>query len=387
MKKLAIITTHPIQYNAPVFKMLTDRAKVDIKVFYTWEQAKENFFDDDFKREISWDIPLLEGYNYSFVANVATKPGLHHFRGIDNPSLVTEINAFNPDAVLIFGWNFKSHLKVIRSFHNRIPVFFRGDSTLLDEKKGFKKYLRRLLLTWIYRHIDNALYVGQKNKEYFLSCGLKPEQLIFAPHAIDNDRFRRSLRNNDYRNNIISRSNLNIVDSDIVFLFAGKLENKKDPILLAKAFKLLNSKRTQLVFVGNGALEERVKNECQGVSNVHFVDFQNQTVMPFVYELADVFVLPSSGPGETWGLAVNEAMACAKAVLVSNKCGCAIDLVKDSSNGFVFEANNLKDLLEKLNYFLLNPEELKLMGSASQDLINNWNFEAVCQSVERLLLK
>jgi len=68
MKKLAIITTHPIQYYAPIFKLLSERKKIEICVFYTWgKDALKDKFDVGFGKKIEWDIPLLEGYNYNFL--------------------------------------------------------------------------------------------------------------------------------------------------------------------------------------------------------------------------------------------------------------------------------------------------------------------------------
>ena len=139
MKKLAIVSTHPIQYNAPWFKLLGQRGKIDLRVFYTWSQSKEEVQDKTFGRTIKWDVPLLDGYGYEFVPNVSKEPGIH-WKGIDNPALISQISKFNPDAVLVFGWNLKSHFRVLRHFNNRIPVWFRGDSTLLDESKGLKMF-------------------------------------------------------------------------------------------------------------------------------------------------------------------------------------------------------------------------------------------------------
>ena len=68
--------------------------------------------------------------------------------------------------------------------------------------------------------------------------------------------------------------------------------------------------------------------------------------MPIVYRLGDVFVLPSKGPIETWGLSVNEAMACSRAIIVSDRCGCGVDLVKEGINGYIFKRKSVKDLLE-----------------------------------------
>ena len=115
IKRLAIITTHPIQYNAPLFKLIQERGNIQVKVFYTWGEAVlKNKFDPGFGQHISWDIPLLDGYDYSFEKNISTNPGSHHFKGIDNPDLIGNITAWNADAVLVYGWCFKSHLKAIR---------------------------------------------------------------------------------------------------------------------------------------------------------------------------------------------------------------------------------------------------------------------------------
>ncbi|HLZ89181.1 MAG TPA: hypothetical protein VKQ52_18120, partial [Puia sp.] len=98
--RLAIVSTHPIQYNAPWFRELA--SKIELMVFYTWSQSKEGAkYDPGFGRVITWDIPLLEGYPYTFVENISPEPGTHHFRGIVNPSLNETIGEWQPDAILI----------------------------------------------------------------------------------------------------------------------------------------------------------------------------------------------------------------------------------------------------------------------------------------------
>jgi hypothetical protein len=110
--KLAIVTTHPIQYNAPVFRLLSVRNNINTKVFYTWGKGVlKDKFDPGFGKIISWDLPLLDDYQYTFVDNISKKPGSHHFNGIVNPTLNYEIEKWGADAILIFGWNFNSHLK------------------------------------------------------------------------------------------------------------------------------------------------------------------------------------------------------------------------------------------------------------------------------------
>src|SRR5690554_5946464 len=128
MKKIAIISTHPIQYNAPWFRILAEKPNYQVKVFYTWSQRQSEFYDHDFGQDIRWDIPLLDGYEFEFVENVSTKPTNKSYSGINCPSLIKSIKNWNATHLLIFGWNFKAHFDSMRYFKGRIPILFRGDS-------------------------------------------------------------------------------------------------------------------------------------------------------------------------------------------------------------------------------------------------------------------
>lgn len=379
--KLAIVTTHPIQYYAPLFRLLHKQGNVAIKVFYTYEKV-EQVFDNGFGKSFSWDIPLLNGYEYSFVSNNGnTNKG---FWDVTNPTLNKEIEQWGATAVLVFGWNFKSHLSVLRYFKGKIPVLFRGDSTLLDEAGGIKKILRRALLTWVYKNIDIALYVGNANKAYYEFCGLKEHQLVFAPHAIDNERFAQLTPT---QKTFIeeTQTSLGTTAYDTTLVFCGKFQPKKNPLLLVEAVKKMANPTIHLIMVGNGELETTLKEAAKSCNNIHFLPFQNQSLMPAVYRLGDIFCLPSQGPGETWGLAVNEAMACSRAVLVSNKCGCATNLVEDGVNGYVFESGNEQDLTNKITLLIQDKIALQKMGLTSFDIVQNWSFENICTAIEGVL--
>lgn len=381
MKKLAVIITHPIQYYAPVFRLLAQRQRVRIKVFYTWPQASQARYDPGFKRAIQWDIPLLEGYEYAFIKNDSFLAGSNSFLGAVNNLLLTQVALWQPQALLVVGWSIYSHLKAMVHFKGKIPVLFRGDSTLLDEKPGLIRYLRGLYLPLVYRYVDKALYVGKNNREYFLKYGLKDEQLLFAPHAIDISRFQEEDKNRARGAEL--RKSMGIAEDKIVFLFAGKLEPKKDPFLLLEAFRRLNDERTHLVFVGSGILEGRLKRRAP--ARVHFMGFQNQGMMPAVYCSGDIFVLPSF-ENETWGLAVNEAMACGLPILVSDKCGCAADLAVDGKNGYIFSARDKNMLCVKMKE-IAQRDRIRIMGEVSRELIRAWSIEALCRAIEESILR
>lgn len=356
---------------------------IDIQVFYGWEGATRSAYDPGFEENVQWDVPLLDGYDYTLVPNVSSDPGSHHFRGIINPDLIPEIESWGPDALLLFGWAYQSHLRTLLHFSGGVPIFFRGDSTLLDESKGVRTLLRRLFLRWVYRHVDVALYTGQNNRAYFEAHGLDNAELAWVPHAIENRRFISS--SNAEQEALQWRRKLGIPDDAVVILYAGKFEEKKAPDILLEAFLTCDSSDVHLALAGSGPMEEelrgRAKESCN--SHVHFLGFQNQSRMPVVYRLGDAFVLPSRGPGETWGLAVNEAMACGRPVVVSDRVGCAPDLVDSGETGFVVPADDTEALGRVLKTLADDEDLRQSMGDRAQTRIEDWSIQQAVQRIEQ----
>ncbi len=379
-RKIALISSHPIQYNAPLFALIAKEPDIELLVFYTW--GKESLgpkYDPDFGKEIEWDIPLLEGYNYTFLKNTSKDPGSHHFKGIINPSLNKEIQAWCPDVVWVWGWAFDSHLKALIYFKGKLPVWFRGDSTLLDEPKGFsiKKLARRIILTWMYRHVDKVFYVGTHNKAYYKKHGLKETQLIYSPHAIDNNRF--SDPNGDLTKKAFEwRKELGFEDDDLVLLFAGKFESKKNPHFLIELSKKINSSSIRFLMVGNGNLEEDLKRNAKKDPRFVFMDFQNQSQMPVLYKMANFFILPSLGPNETWGLAINEALASGTKAIASSFCGGAIDLI-NKDNGMIF--NPKSDLMKVCKYINQNENNITSLGERAPLLVGH-SYDKIIESIK-----
>jgi glycosyltransferase involved in cell wall biosynthesis len=231
-------------------------------------------------------------------------------------------------------------------------------------------------LRWVYRHVDVALYVGTRNREYYQAHGLEPGQLVFAPHAIDNQRFRQNSEEMEAKA-ASWRDSAGINPDQVVFLFVGKLEPKKAPDLLLKTFNLTQfpgPRRPALVFCGSGVLEGSLR-QLAG-PDVHFLGFRNQTEMPWVYRVGDVVVLPSRGPGETWGLALNEAMACGRAVIASDKVGAAVDLIEPGRNGWIFASEQSVALSTVLkDAAAAGGEGLAAMGRHSLEIISAWSLE------------
>ncbi|MBD2501505.1 glycosyltransferase family 4 protein [Anabaena azotica] len=385
MKKLAIVVSHPIQYYSPWFNYLSNTAGLAVKVFYLWDFGVTKRIDSGFQQEIQWDIPLLSGYDYEFVPNISSRPGTDHFWGLQNPSLSSQIKKFHPEAVLLMIYNYASIYRLLWSGSQDLPpLLFRGDSHRLLISHNIKALLKREFITQIYRRFAACLYVGKANYNYFRYHRVAEEKLFFSPHAVDNHRF---LAQTDVVNQQAQawKQELGIPADHAVILFAGKLEEKKRPLDLLQAFLSINIPQVSLLFVGAGPLEAELKTAAAGKSHIYFAPFQNQTFMPRTYAAADLFVLPSYGSGETWGLAINEAMCLSRPVIVSNHVGCSQDLVHNYENGLVFPAGDVSALAHSLKEALANRQRLQKWGENSRNIVANYTYAQATQGLIQAL--
>jgi len=335
MRRLAIVLSHPVQYYSPWFRWLRANTALEFRVFYLWNFGVTAQRDPQFGATFQWDVDLLTGYDHEFVPNVASDPGTHHFSGLDNPTLGARLRAWQPAAVLLFGYAYRSHLRLI--LRPPAPLLFRGDSHLLGAAPGL---LKRLLLGRLYARFTAITYVGAANRDYFLALGVPPGKLYFAPHAVNAAHFD-PVDPAPVAAAAALRAELGLTGRRVV-LFAGKFSAAKQPVELLQAFLQVATPADALVFVGDGEEKARLQAlaAAQPGACVRFLPFANQSEMPARYRLADIFVLPSRGAYETWGLAVNEAMHLGVPCLVSDRVGCQRDLVPPGETGWVFPAED-----------------------------------------------
>lgn len=344
--KLAIISSHPIQYYSPWFKYLS--GLIDIHVFYLYKSKKQGLEKDGFGFSFEWDVDLLDGYKYSFLKNISKKPSQNNFYGCDNPEIYKVLKNNNFDAVLIMGWYLKGFVQaLIACKMYRIPALVRGDSKLESNQHVIKKVFKKLFFSFFLNLFDVFLYVGKKNKEYLEYFGVPKTKLVFCPHFINQSFFSQNL-NNFNKKELIKKMNLR--QSSFKLLFVGKFINIKRPLDILKALKILENDAIdfELIFVGSGYLEDKLKMFCKSHANlnVNFLGFMNQSQLPQIYALSDVLILPSES--ETWGLVVNESFSVLTPALVSDQVGCATDLIDSGKTGEVFKAGNIEDLAKNI---------------------------------------
>jgi glycosyltransferase involved in cell wall biosynthesis len=374
MRRLAIVLSHPVQYYSPWFRWLRARTALEFRVFYLWDFGVTARRDPKFAQTFSWDVDLLAGYDSEFVPNVARDPGTHHFGGLDNPALLARLAAWNPGAVLLFGYKWKSHLRALWWARRRgVPLLFRGDSHLLG--RASLPLARRLLLRFLYRQFAAFTCVGSANRDYFRALGVPENRLFFAPHSVNADHFDPT--DESARAAAASlRAELGLTGKRIV-LFAGKLHPEKDPAGLLAAFLRVATDADALVFAGDGVERERLQQlaSAHPEKHIRFLPFANQSEMPARYLLGDIFALPSRGHYETWGLAVNEAMHLGRPCLVSDLVGCQRDLVIPGETGWVFRAGTPASLEAALGAALRSPPEvLQRLGQNARARVAGYTY-------------
>ena len=232
----------------------------------------------------------------------------------------------------------------------------------------------------------NHLFVQQcqANYGYFRYHGVPPQQLFFAPHAVDNDRFFAQAKEGTHQA-IVWRQKLGIPKDHSVVLFAGKFEAKKRPLDLLQAFLQADLPQVSLLLVGAGSLESELRSQAAGHPHIRFAPFQNQTLMPRTYTTADLVVLPSYGSEESWGLAINEAMCMSRPVIASTHVGCSQDLVQSYKNGLVFPAGNVSALTASLKEAFSERERLQIWGEESRKIVGSYNYSRITEGLQEAL--
>ena len=381
--KLAVISTHPIQYHSAWFRALASRPELDLRVYYCHQATPREQAGAGFGVEFDWDVPLLEGYPYTFLKNVADSPGHGRFGGFDTPEIKEIIRRREYDAMLVNGWHYKSAWQAIWAcWKSKVKVMVRGDSHLHTPRGLAKRAVKSFTYRRFIPRFDACLAAGQWSREYFLHYGARPERIFLVPHAIDSRRFQTEAECLELRRPELRKEN-NLDENAIVFMFSGKFIPKKRPMDFVCAIERAarGNPRIQGLMVGDGPLRVSCEDLVRERSApIRFIGFLNQSQITKAYVASDALVLPSDG-GETWGLVVNEAMACARPCIVSDRVGCGPDLVIPQETGAIFPLGDVDALANSMLELAGNPERMISMGLEARSRLRNYSIETAVDGI------
>jgi glycosyltransferase involved in cell wall biosynthesis len=360
--KILAVATHPVQYMAPIFRRMSQHPRLDLRVTYCSLKGAESGFDPDFQTNVKWDVPLLDGYDWTEIPNKGD--GGLGFWGLNNPGLRAHIRNGGFDAVLCYvGYVSASFWIALRAAKASSAAFIFGTdahSLAPRDENAWKVWFKRLCWPILFRQADQVIVPSTGTQVMMRSLGIPPDRITLTPYSVDNDWWKAESAK---VNRADVRAEWGAAPDQPVILFCAKLQPWKRPMDLLRAFVSANLDRSLLVFAGDGP--ERVELEAQAArcgvpQRVKFLGFVNQSRLPALYTSADLMVLPSSY--EPFAVVVNEAMCCKCPVAVSDQVGAARDLVAPVRPDFIFPAGNTAALEHVLRIAFADLGQLQETG-------------------------
>lgn len=384
--KVGILSTHPIQYYSPWYRELARRAEIDLVVYYAHRATPADQARAGFHVEFEWDVPLLGGYRHQFLANCARRPGTAGYRGCDTPEIPDIIRRERFHSFVVHGWYTRSYWQAMRAcWRTGTPLMVRGDSTLLMASGGIKRMARWFIHRRFLPRFDAYLVVGRRARDYYLAYGADPARMEFCPHFVDNEWFSQAAAEARLRRAEL-RQQWGLSQAAVVFLFAGKFTAEKRILDFIRGVGIAAREAPGIsgLMVGDGPLRPHVDAAIkEWGAPITPIGFLNQTKVPFAYAAGDVLVLTSAT--ETWGLVVNEAMACGLPALVSDRVGCAADLVTGGETGFAYPCGDVSALAAHMQRLAADPQLRERLGAAARRRIEAYSVEAAADGLCRAL--
>ena len=371
--RLAVYVSHPIQYQAPLYRRLASEAGLELHVLFQDRSASKGYFDAEFGQVVEWDVPLLSGYASSEVRSRATYLPAR-WRPIQRARSLLE--AYGIDILWLHGYASVSALQfLVEARKLGIGVVVRAEMWDVMEYRSVTRRAKDMVLRRVFNRVDGFLAIGSANARYFADRSVAEARIYHVPYAVDNERFEReAVKSQGGRREM--RSRLNIAEEAFVLVFVGKLIEKKRPedLLACLARLRLRGMEVYAVFVGSGHMLASLERECdeQGISRfVRWTGFANQGELADYYAGADVLVLPSEF--EPWGLVVNEALACGLPVVASDRVGSGVDLL-GSGAGTVYPVGNIDAMALAVARYV-DPETRRWAAERAREVIAAWGYE------------
>ncbi|NBW97961.1 glycosyltransferase [bacterium] len=373
---LIIFDTHPIQYRAPVFRVLAQKLPGFKVCFFNSQFNGKKWWFQEWNKipKQEFGLSLEDGYEHVILKT----EGQSLLKKIQEIRKV--IKTEQPQAILVFGYYQVEHW-ILRYFSSRygIPLLFIGE-TFDWRGHVVRKKLKRHLVQWFFKSVSGFVSIGKKNETYYSKWGIPKTKITSGHYCTDPTPFILSAEKaQGIRTK--TRESLGVPENGFVLLFVGRLFQRKRPQDLLEMHRALQNKgKVYTIFVGNGEMQDWLQEQTQAVPNAIWVGFKNQKELIDYYYAADLLVVPSEF--ETWGLVVNEAFSCELPALVTNACGVAEDLVISKQTGEIYTVGRVEEAVAKLEPLLENPSLVKEWGkTARKKILESFNPEQFASSI------
>lgn len=383
--RLGIFLSHPVEHFAPFFRRLAQEPELDIRVYYYSTQGVDPSFDDEFGVQYQWDIPLLEGYPHQVLPVWSGRISPRRSHWSINPGVWQAVHKEQFDAVLFYGWRMLSNwIGFLACTEHGTPILLIGDTTIERQRPFWFRWAKRSVLNWLFSRISAFLVTSPRNREIYRRYNVSEDRMFFVPLSPDVDRFQREAEKTSL-NRAAVRARYGVPSDLPLIIYSGKLVQNKRPVDLLEAFCRLQNAgvKAGLVLVGAGdereALERYVSKHH--LRHVYFLGFCNQSEMPALYSMSDIFALPSKRDQSP--LSVLEAMACGLPCVVSEGVGRwgENDAVRPGKTGYVFPVGNVRELTDQLHRLLTDRDLRRRMSESSLAVVRHWSYDTGAKGI------
>jgi glycosyltransferase involved in cell wall biosynthesis len=361
-RRLVVLTEIIAPYRIPLFNALAQHPEVDLHVIFLAETDPNLRQWQIYKDEIQFSYQVLPSW----------RKRVGKYNILLNRGMAGALVKAAPDVILCGGYNYAaSWQSLIWARVHKIPFVLWSESNAQDLRRGHA--LVESLKTEFLRKCSGFVVPGRSALEYLRVHKIKEDVIFTAPNAVDNDFFAASA--------VAARQNAATRRRELAlpgryFLFAGRLVREKGVFELLSAYaKLDESIRQQvgLAFVGDGASRPQLEEQAASISLgvIRFAGFAQREQLATYYALAELLILPTYT--DTWGLVVNEAMACGLPVILSRAAGCAADLVRENWNGLVVPPRDASSLMSAMQSLAHQPHLRATMGANSVQHISHYS--------------
>ena len=332
-RRLVIITEIISPYRIPLFNSLAQNPEIDLHVIFLSENDPSLRQWKVYKHEIAFSHQILPSWR--------RRVGKYNF--LLNSKLIQSLSQASPQAILCGGYSYVASWRALLWARSRnIPFLLWSESNRYDVRRGHA--LVEMLKKEFLSNCDGFVVPGLCAQEYLRVHDIREDRIFTAPNAVDNDLFSSSALLTR-QSATSTRRELDLPDR--YFLFVGRLVREKGIFELLRAYAMLADnlrRQVGLVFVGDGPCRSELEEQAHivTVGAVRFPGFVQREQLPAYYGLAEIFVLPTYT--DTWGLVVNEAMACGLPVIVTRVAGCVPDLIRENRNGLLVRPRDVASL-------------------------------------------
>ena len=371
--RVLFVASHPVQYQAPVFRRLAAEPGVDSHVAYCTLKGAEAAHDPEFGASVQWDVPLLDGYAWSEVPNSGS--GKESFFGLCNPGLWKLIRAGNYDAVVSYVGYVRASFWVayLAAKSSGAAFVFGTDASSLAPRDGraWKIPVKKIFWPRLFRLADQVIVPSTAGAQMMRELAIPDQRICLTPFVVDNDWWIAQSR---CANRNSTRAEWGVSERQLVVLFCAKLQDWKRPLDLLRAFAKAAVPDSVLIFAGEGPLRSQIESEAAALgiaSRVRILGFTNQSRLPTVYSAVDLFVLPSSY--DPCPVVVCEAMLCGCPVVISDQIRGRFDLVQPGFTGDIFRCGDVDALANSLKRLLSDRPGLAALAANARARMDTWS--------------